>query len=107
MPVRERGGLAPADRLPAPKARPAAPTFAEYIPVVSALVSDGCRKAYGSDWNRVTDQGGNRRIDQPTPSQIRQLVQHVPANVVPPRNSRGGRSAAEHLIPPLPSLYKT
>ena len=106
MLVLERMGLTPADLLAAPKTRPAAPTFAEYIPVVSALVSDGCRKAYGSYWNRVTDQWGSRRIDEPTPSEIRQLVQHVRANVVPRRNSRGGRSAAEHLIAALRCLYK-
>jgi integrase/recombinase XerC len=102
----ERMGLTPADLLSAPRARPAAPTFAEYIPVVSALVSDGCRKAYGSYWNRVTDQWGSRRIDELTPSEIRQLVQHVRANVVPRRNSRGGRSAAEHLIAALRCMYK-
>src|SRR6266496_2148059 len=99
MLVLERMGLTPADRLPAP-------TFAEYIPVVSALVSDGCRKAYGSYWNRVTGQWGSRGIDEPTPSEIRQLVQHVRASVVPRRNSRGGRSAAEHLIAALRCLYK-
>ena len=73
---------------------------------MSALVSDGCRRAYGSYWNRVTEQWGSRRIDEPTPSEIRQLVQHVRANVVPRRNSRGGRSAAEHLIAALRCLYK-
>src|ERR1700689_3221323 len=98
MLVLERMGLTPADLLSVPAARPAAPTFAEYIPVVSALVSDGCRKAYGSYWTRVMEQWGDRRIGEPTPSEIRQLVQHVRANVVPRRNSRGGRSAAEHPI---------
>ena len=106
MLVLERMGLTPADLLATPAARPTAPTFAEYIPVVSALVSDGCRRAYGSYWNRVTDQWGSRRIDEPTPSEIRQLVQHVRANVVPRRNSRGGRSAAEHLIAALRCMYK-
>jgi integrase/recombinase XerC len=106
MLVLERMGLTPADLLSAPAARPPAPTFAEYIPVVSALVSDGCRRAYGSYWNRVVEQWGSRRIDEPTPSEIRQLVQHVRANVVPRRNSRGGRSAAEHLIAALRCLYK-
>jgi integrase/recombinase XerC len=106
MLVLERMSLTPADLLAAPAASPPAPTFAEYIPVVSALVSDGCRKAYGSYWNRVTDQWGTRRIDEPTPSEIRQLVQHVRANVVPRRNSRGGRSAAEHLIAALRCMYK-
>jgi len=104
--VLERMGLTPADLLTAPAATSAAPTFAEYIPVVSALVSDGCRKAYGSYWNRVVEQWGSRCIDEPTPSEIRQLVQHVRANVVPRRNSRGGRSAAEHLIAALRCMYK-
>src|SRR5438132_8002706 len=102
----ERMGLTPADLLATPKTRPLAPAFAEYIPVVSALVSDGCRRAYGSYWNRVVDRWGSRRIDEPTPSEIRQLVQHVRASVVPRRNSRGGRSAAEHLIAALRCLYK-
>ena len=106
MLVLERMGLTPADLLAAPPARPPAPTFAEYIPVVSALVSDGCRRAYGSYWNRVVGQWGSRRIDEPTPSEIRQLVQHVRANVVPRRNSRGGRSTAEHLIAALRCMYK-
>jgi hypothetical protein len=102
----ERMGLTPADLLTTPAARPAAPTFAEYIPVVSALVSDGCRRAYGSYWNRVVEQWGSRSIDEPTPSEVRQLVQHIRASVVPRRNSRGGRSAAEHLIAALRCMYK-
>ena len=106
MLVLDRMGLTPADLLSAPAARPAAPTFAEYVPVVSALVTDGCRRAYGSYWNRVTEQWGSRGIDEPTPGEIRQLVQYVRANVVPRRNSRGGRSAAEHLIGALRCLYK-
>src|SRR6266566_2509591 len=106
MLVLERMGLTPADLLAVPAARPAAPTFAGYIPVVSALVSGGCSRAYGSYRNRVTEQWGSRRIDEPTPSEIRQLVQHVRAGVVPRRNSRGGRSAAEHLIAALRCLYR-
>src|SRR2546430_3787460 len=84
----ERMGLTPADLLATPKTRPLAPTFTEYIPLVSALVSDGCRKAYGSYWKPVVDRWDSRRIDEPTPSEIRQLVQHGRANVVHPRHSR-------------------
>ena len=105
MLVLERMGLTPPTCCP-PRRPGRRPTFAEYIPVVSALVSDGCRRAYGSYWNRVTGQWGSRGIDEPMPSEIRQLVQHVRANVVPRRNSRGGRSAAEHLIAALRCLYK-
>jgi hypothetical protein len=37
------------------------PTFAEYVPVVSAVVTAGTRKAYGSYWNRVVEQWGTHR----------------------------------------------
>ena len=58
MVLLERMGLTPCRPAAVPAARPPVPTFAEYIPVVSAAVSDGCRRAYGSYWNRVTDQWG-------------------------------------------------
>ena len=84
--------------LAAPGQRPDVPTFADYVPVVSAAVTDGTRKAYGSYWNRVVEQWGARRLDEPTPSEIRQLVAYVKTHAVPRHNARGGRGAAENLI---------
>ena len=104
--ILERMGLSPDDLTAAPRHRPAVPTFADYVPVVSATVTAGTRKAYGSYWNRVTEQWGARRLDEPTPSEIKQLVAYVRANAVPRRNARGGRSAAENLIAALRCLYK-
>ncbi len=104
--ILERMGLSPNDLTAAPGQRPAVPTFAEYVPVVSATVSDGTRKAYGSYWNRVVEQWGTRSLDEPSPSEIKRLVVYVRANVVPRRNARGGRSAAENLIVALRCLYK-
>ncbi len=104
--VLARMGLSPADLLTAPQVRPPVPTFAEYIPLVSAAVTDGTRRVYGSYWNRVLDQWGQRRLDEPTPLQIKQLVEHVKATVVARRNARGGRSAGEHLIAALRCLYR-
>jgi hypothetical protein len=46
--ILERMGLSPDDLTAVPRLRPTVPTFAEYVPVVSAAVSDGTRKAYGS-----------------------------------------------------------
>ena len=74
--------------------------------MVSAAVTDGTRKACGSYWNRVVEQWGTRRIDEPTPSEIKQLVAYVRAHTVPRRNARGGRSAAENVIAALRCLYK-
>jgi hypothetical protein len=82
----------------AARLRPPVPTFADYVPVVSAAVTDGTRRAYGTYWNRITDQWGTRRLDEPTPSEVRQLMKLVKANAVQRRNGRGGRSAEEHLV---------
>nr|CEL13425.1 hypothetical protein [Kibdelosporangium sp. MJ126-NF4]CTQ99114.1 hypothetical protein [Kibdelosporangium sp. MJ126-NF4] len=101
-----RMGISPEDLLNTPAARPAAPTFSEYIPIVSAAVTDGTRRVYSSYWNRILDHWGNRRLDEPTPSQIKQLVEHVKLNVIARRNARGGHSAGEHLVAALRCLYR-
>ena len=62
--------------------------------------------AHGSYWNRVVDQWGDRRLDEPTPTEIRQLMVYVKTRVVACRNARGDRSAAEHLVAALRCLYR-
>src|ERR1700678_1220550 len=96
--ILERMGLSPDDLTATPRNRPPMQTFADYVPVVSAGVTDGTRKAYGSYWNRVVEQWGDRRLDDPTPSEIKQLVAYVRANTVPRRNARGGGRAAQNPI---------
>jgi integrase/recombinase XerC len=102
----ERMGLSPADLTAVSRERPAVPTFAEYVPVVSAAVTPGTRRAYGSYWNRIVEHWGGRRLDEPTPSDIRQLMTWVKTHVVARRNARGGRSAEEHLVAALRCLYR-
>ena len=96
--ILERMGLSPGDLTSARSDRTPVPTFAEYVPVVSAAVTHGTRKAYGSYWNRVTEQWGGRRLDEPTPSEIRQLMKHVRVARGAPPQCRGGRGAAENLV---------
>jgi hypothetical protein len=72
-----------------PQARKPVPTFAGHVPVVSAAVSDGTRRTYGSYWNRIIEHWGGRRLDEPTPSQIRQLMTFVKTHVVERRNAPG------------------
>jgi integrase/recombinase XerC len=104
--VLDRMGNSPADLLVA-AAGPAAPTFADYVPVVvAASVTAGTRRAYGSYWDRVVDRWGPRRIDQITASEIRGLLADVTANRVQRRNGRGGRSAEENAIAALRCLYR-
>jgi hypothetical protein len=51
-------GLSPDGLTAAPRQRPAVPAFADCVPVVPAAVTDGTRRAYGSYWNRIVEQGG-------------------------------------------------
>jgi hypothetical protein len=99
-------GLSPDDLTAAPPSRPPVPTFAEYVPVVAATVTPGTLRAYRPYWKRTVEQWGERRLDEPTPSEVRQLVACVKANAVPRRNSRGGVHAAENLISALRCLYQ-
>jgi hypothetical protein len=52
-------GISPTDLLDNTSHRPPAPTFAEYVPIVAGAVSDGSRRAYGSYWKRIVEQGGS------------------------------------------------
>jgi integrase len=63
-------------------------------------------RAYGSYWKRAIDQWGDRHLDEPTPSEIKQLVAYFKANAVQRRNSRGGHNAAENTISALRCLYR-
>lgn len=78
-----RLGVSPADLLTAVEEHAPAPTFADYIPVVRAAVTEGTRRVYGSYWNRIMEHWATRRLDEPTPSEINQLAEHVKTH--PPR----------------------
>src|SRR5689334_22672080 len=77
-----RMGIAPADLITGATGRPPAPTFAEYVPVVSAAASEASRRAYPSYWKKIVKQWGERRLDEPTPSEVKQLGEHIRTTVV-------------------------
>jgi site-specific recombinase XerD len=101
-----RLGVSPADLLGAAAPWREVPTFATYVPVVAEGVGAGTRRVYGSYWNRIVEAWGDQRLDEPTPSDVARLVEHVRAHVVARRNARGGRSAAEHTIAALRCIYR-
>ncbi|MGH4026146.1 MAG: hypothetical protein ACRDRV_16340 [Pseudonocardiaceae bacterium] len=101
-----RLGISASDLLQAAPSPRSTPTFADYVPIVSAAVSAGTRRVYGSYWDRIVQQWGSRRLDEPSASEIQQLAEYVRAHVVARRNARGGRGAAEHLIAALRCLYR-
>jgi hypothetical protein len=91
-------GLSLNDLATAPGQRPEVPTFAEYVRVVPAQVTEGTLRAYGSYWNRVVDKWGSRHLDEPTPSDVRQFAREIKENALSRRNGRGGRSAVENFV---------
>jgi integrase len=100
-----RMGINPADLLSTHR-RQAAPSFAEYIPIVATAVSQATRSVYGPYWTYVAQAWGTRRIDEPTPSEIKELAEHVRLNAFRRRNARDGRHAVEHFIAALRCLYR-
>ena len=98
-------GIDPADLLQDPAGPSEIPTFADYIPGVSQAVSDGTRRVYSTYWNRVVEAWGPRLITSVSPLEISQLAEDIKVNVIPRRNARGGRGAAEHLIAALRCMY--
>lgn len=104
--VLARMGVAPEDLVGSAADSCVVPTFAEYVPVVQQAVSAGTRRVYGSYWKRVLEFWGQRRLDEPTTSEIKQLAEQVRAQRVLRRNARGGRSAVEHCIAALRCVYR-
>jgi len=82
------------------------PTFGEYIERVSDAVPIATRHVYATYWRRINDAWSGRRINEPTPLEIKQLCQSTKNDVVARKNSRDGRSATEHLIAALRCLYR-
>lgn len=102
----ERMGVSPAELLADPAERPPVPVFADYIPRVSDAVSHGTRRVYSSYWNQILNRWGPRSLAEVTALDISQLAEQTRTSAIERRNSRGGRSAAEHLLAALRCLYR-
>jgi integrase len=72
---------------------------------VTKAVSDSSRRAYSSYWKKIVEAWGGRRLDEPTPSEVKQLGEDIRATRVVRSNSRGGTSAVENFITALRCLY--
>ncbi|HLL66461.1 MAG TPA: site-specific integrase [Micromonosporaceae bacterium] len=102
-----RLGVTPEQLLAEPSTRQSiAPTFDAYIDQVSQAVAPGTRRVYATYWQRIREDWGGRRLDEPTPLEIKQFVLRMRGQVVQRRNSRGGRTAAEHVISAFRCLYR-
>jgi integrase len=89
-----------------PRRQRAAPTLTEYVPVVAAAVTAGARTTYLPYWTRAAHLWPDRRLDELTATDIGALAEHMRTHATPRRNSRDGRSAAEHTIAAMRCLYR-
>jgi len=99
-------GVSPADLLDGSAERAPVPVFADYIPRVAAAVGHGTRRVYSSYWNQVLNRWGPRSLAEVTALDISQFAEQTRASAIERRNSRGGRSAAEHMLAALRCIYR-
>lgn len=99
-------GIEPADLVAEPVDRKPMPTFSEYLPAVRRAVSAATARAYSSYWRRLEEAWGSRRLDEPTPTEIKELAEAAKQQALVRRNSRGGRSAAENFIAAVRCVYR-
>ncbi|MEV8509787.1 site-specific integrase [Actinoplanes sp. NPDC051475] len=99
-------GIRPEDLLKQAVVGKPVPTFAEYVPVVTAAVAAGSRRTYGSYWCKVVERWGDRRLNEVTPTEVETLMRQLQESAVRRSNFRGGSSTGEHLIAALRCLYR-
>lgn len=100
-----RMNIDPADLLNRDQQTDPTPTFSAYIPVVAATLGPGAYRTYRPYWERLEARWGDLTLDQPSPSDIKQLAKEIQANTKVRRSARGGRSAVEHFIAAMRCLY--
>lgn len=93
-------GIEPA---PAPTTTP---TITDYLDRVEVAAPESVCHVYGSYWRRVREQWGARLLTDPTALEIRALAEQTRTHAKVRRNSRGGRSATEHMIAALRYVYR-
>ncbi|MEV6255297.1 site-specific integrase [Nocardia sp. NPDC051911] len=81
------------------------PTFAAWIPVVRAAVPATTVANYDTYWRIIEREWPERRLDEPSATEIGRLVQGHRDNVVVRANSRDGHAAVAHFVSAFRCLY--
>ncbi|MEV6276698.1 site-specific integrase [Nocardia sp. NPDC051832] len=100
----DRLGVSVDDLRDAAPIRRQVPTFAEYIPVVYAAMPDTVtRDIYMTYWKKIWP---DKRLDEPTVSEFKALIESARQQRRICRSDRGGRYAVEHFYHALRCLYR-
>ncbi|QIS23730.1 tyrosine-type recombinase/integrase [Nocardia terpenica] len=84
------------------------PTFAEYIPVVVAAMPKGATLVqYSCYWSKLLAEPGwaDRRLDEPTVTELKALIELFRARRHMRANDRGGHAVTLHVVAALRCLY--
>lgn len=81
------------------------PTFNEYVRVVADAISPSSTRTWRHYWRVLTEEWGDRRIDEPTASEISKLANIVQQRAARRTNSRDGRGAKTTFIDAVRALY--
>ncbi|MFI2228701.1 tyrosine-type recombinase/integrase [Nocardia testacea] len=81
-------------------------TFDDFIPHILAAESATQRRCYGAYWRLLLTEWGPRRLADPTPTEILQLMNRYKAGAVVRSNWRGGSAATRNLLHGIRRLYR-
>ncbi|MGA6205494.1 tyrosine-type recombinase/integrase [Nocardia testacea] len=85
---------------------PAEATFDQFIPHILATESAAQQECYGAYWRLLLTEWGSRRLADPTPTEILQLMNQYKARAVIRSNWRGGSAATRNLLHGIRRLYR-
>lgn len=81
------------------------PTFREYIVKLRKALPPTTVHSYNPYWRVIETAWGERHLDEPTATEIDELVRLHRSHAMARRNSRGGRGAAQHMVGAFRSIY--
>ncbi|WP_327098070.1 hypothetical protein OIE68_04135 [Nocardia vinacea] len=83
------------------------PTFAEYVPVVyAAMPATSTRDCYLGYWQRMIALWPDRRIDEPSASEFKQLLAMIQSQRQVRAQDRGGYATVHSAVSALRCLYR-
>jgi integrase/recombinase XerC len=105
--VLDRFNVTIADLVATPQSRQPARTFAEYtVKVFEAMKPTRTRDTYRSYWRKLVKQWPDKRIDDPTVTDLEWLVNTLATERAIRRGDRGGLGVAYAVVNSLRCLYK-
>lgn len=82
------------------------PTVAEWVAKVAAITTPGAAKTYQRYWRLLVEHLGDRRLDEVSQLDLKQVVVAAKEAAIVRRNSKGGVGAQENCVGALRCVFK-